>query len=65
MYHEVYGEWPTKLIRLFKRMNVSRSDLDTIQMVLGNDADAIEKAVKKYSPDGYFQVYLFVQGESW
>lgn len=62
-FHEYYGEVSVAQLRAYKRFNVSQSDHDTLVMLLGEDHDAITKAVN--NPDLHqgqsFSVYRFVQ----
>lgn len=62
-YHESYGDVSRAQLRAYKRHNVSTSDHDTLVLLLGDDHEAIVKAVT--NPDLHtgksFSSYKFVQ----
>lgn len=57
-FHEYYGELSQALLRACRKHNVSPSDFQDLRLAGLSDAEAVE-AIKQYSPNGYFQVFLF------
>lgn len=50
---------PTSLARAIKAHNVSPADYSDLENVWGNDFEAIERDIKRYSPKGSFSVFEF------
>ena len=59
MFHESYGQITQALMRLIKKYNVSPSDFQELEYKYGEgNLAAIGAAIKQYSKDGQFQVFL-------
>lgn len=55
VYHEYWGELEAKQLALYKKMNVSASDHDTLVMMFGDDTDSLIAYVRENSDRGYFR----------
>jgi hypothetical protein len=61
VYDESYGELSHAQRAAYRKHNVSPSDHDELVFAYGDDRGAIVAAVKRHSPQGFFEVFRLWQ----